>query len=92
MTVKEYAEKKKAELILAGNKNVKIGELIPCELAQHTWSYELFSRKRIPETAEVQDRPALIEGKIPGVMIEVSFVKPRCRKESRDYFRAALVS
>jgi len=92
MTVKEYAEKKKAEMILAGYKNVQIKELIPCELSQSSWSYEPFNRRRIPETAEVQDRPAVINGKIPGVMIEIVFIKPRCRKESRNYFRAALVS
>lgn len=92
MTIKEYAEKKRAELILAGNKNVQIKDLIPCELSQNSWSYEPFSRERIPETAEVQNRPTVINGKIPGVMIEVSFIKPRCRKETRDYFRVPLVS
>ena len=90
MTAKEFAEQKAAVLLAAGYKNVKILDYLPCELSQATWCYEPFSRKRIPETAEVIDRPASINGSIPGVMIELSFVKPRCRKETRDYFRAAL--
>ena len=90
MTVKEFAEQKVSLLTAAGYKNVKVIDLLPCELSQATWSYEPFSRKRISETAEVRDRPAVIAGRIPGVMIQLVFVKPRCRKESCDSFRAAL--
>lgn len=90
MTIKEYADKIIANLESSGCKNAKVLEYLPCQITQTSYSYELFSRKRIPETAEIKERPAVIDGRIPGVMVTVSFVKPRCRKETRDYFRAVL--
>jgi len=90
MTAAEFAESKMQTLAAAGAKNISVkGHFIPCELAQGSIGYELFSRQTISDTQEVVtdwDRRVMRKG----VMIWISYIKPRCRKATLENFYTAL--
>ena len=89
MTVKEYTEQKIQELQKKGYKEVKVKDVIPCTLDEKSYSYELFSREKVSENAEVMPEWDH-KGKTKGAMIWLNFIKPRCRKVSVDSFRVTL--
>ena len=95
MTVKEFAEKKVQELESQGCKKVRVVNVGECKIRKHSYSHILFNPAAVPMDAEVVDKKDLIfkddfSHEYTGAMVTVAYVKPRCRKESREYFRAAL--
>lgn len=93
MTVREYAEKITAGLILKGYKNVKIEDIFPCECSRAGYGWEPFSRKRVSEDSLISPRRQLADGeKTPGALIFIRYIKPRCRKETQDSFTVQLAS
>lgn len=91
MTVKEYCEKKVQELKAAGCKNITIGKVDEVTLGKGGMiSYELFTAKAVPDTAEVSETWDRTKD-CKGAQARIELVKPRCRKPERRYFYAALV-
>jgi hypothetical protein len=91
MTVREYADKKVQELREKGNKNVCVKKVEACKVGKNCYSIELFNTGTVSPEAEITD--VLPEGRFEmtkGVVVTISFIPPRCRKEKREYFHAAL--
>lgn len=93
MKLGDYVESKKAELLKGGYRQVELKRAEECKIGKHCTSIMLFTAKQIPLDAEVEevDRSTLPDGygdnsTVPGVQVTFEVVKPRCRKETWEYF------
>lgn len=96
MTVKEFAEQKIQELQAAGNKNVSLKSIRPCEIGNRNGmtsvAFSLYGDEKIDDNADIATEHHLNEeGREKAAMIDICFVPPRCRKETVKTFYAAIV-
>jgi hypothetical protein len=95
MTVKEFVNRKVQELEAQKCKDVRIIDVSECKIGKHSYSFILFNKAPVDMTAEIVDRKDLVfedeyltEHK--GAMVTIAFVKPRCRKISRESYHTAI--
>ena len=96
MKVKEFVEQKIQELQAAGNKNVSLKNIRPCEIGNRNGmrsiAFSLYGDEKIDDTAEIATEHHLNEeGREKAAMIDICLVPPRCRKAIVETFYAAIV-
>lgn len=95
MLLSDYCEKLVNDYREQGCKDVKIKEATTCKVGRHSYSVLLFGESAVPMDTEVSEDMSMIPDDyrtmVPGVQITVSYIKPKCRKESRDYKQLRIV-
>jgi hypothetical protein len=91
MLLKEFANKKMQELISEKCKNVKVGSMTECDLKKGgSISYLLFNPVNVNENVTVSDTWSNTEDH-KGVQVRITYVKPRCQKQTSKYVYAKIV-
>ncbi len=92
MKLREYVDLKVNEYIANGNKKVSASDRITkCTLTSYGFSEVLFNPDLVSPDAEVlPDEHRDRTQEQTAASIKITYVKPRCRKESTDYIRVML--